>query len=141
MCSIVPESTFQFTTPVLAYLEFAPNKDFDAPPNQEVQTQIRMGASVNKSNVSPNATVDLTVEMGEKDGNSPFYIRAVERADFRWGNELSDEMVKRLLDQNAPTLLLSYLRSAIAQITAASAYGICNIPFVDFTKFTETQQQ
>ncbi|MBQ3456094.1 MAG: hypothetical protein IJG36_06630, partial [Synergistaceae bacterium] len=98
MCSIVPESTFQFTTPVLAYLEFAPNKDFDAPPNQEVQTQIRMGVAVNKSNVSPNATVDLTVEMGEKDGNSPFYIRAVERADFRWGNELSDEMVKRLLD-------------------------------------------
>ena len=123
----------------MPHLEFAPNKDFDAPPNQEVQTQVRMGVAVNKSNVSPNATVDLTVEMGEKDGNSPFYIRAVERADFRWGNDLSDEMVKRLLDQNAPTLLLSYLRSVIAQITAASTYGMCNIPFVDFTKFTETR--
>ncbi|MBQ6982255.1 MAG: protein-export chaperone SecB [Synergistaceae bacterium] len=137
MCSIVPESSFQFTTPVLAYFEFAPNKDFNAPPDQEVQTQIRMGVAVNKNNLSPNATVDLTVEMGEKDGNSPFYIRAVEHADFRWGDNLNDEMVKRLLDQNAPTLLLSYLRSVIVQVTAASTYGVCNIPFVDFTKFTE----
>ena len=140
MCSVVPDSPFQFTTPVLSYLVFEPNEAFNIQPDKEVQTQIRMGVAVKKSNVS-QATVSLTVEIGDKSGESPFYIRAVESGNFRWGNEFSDEMVKRLLDQNAPTLLLSYLRPVIVQITVASPYGLQNIPFVNFAEFTQTDQK
>ena len=136
----MPESPFQFTSPVLAYLEFIPNQDFQAPLGQEVQTQIRMGVAVDKRNDAPEATVKLTVKIGENDSNYPFFLCAVEKADFRWGNDLSDEIVKRLLDQNAPTLLLSYLRSVIVQITGASTYGVCHIPFVNFAQFIETKQ-
>ena len=141
MCSIVPESSFQFTTPVLSYLVFEPNEDFNIQPGKEVQTQIRMGVAVKKSSVSPEATVKLTVEIGARDGDSPFYIRAVESGNFRWGNELNDELLKHLLDQNAPTLLLSYLRPIIAQVTSASTYDLLNIPFVNFAQFAETKQE
>ncbi len=78
MCSVVPDSPFQFTTPVLSYLVFEPNETFDIQPDKEVQTQIKMGVAVKKNDVSPEATVSLTVEIGERDGESPFYIRAVE---------------------------------------------------------------
>lgn len=141
MGSVIPDSPFQFTTPVLSYLVFEQNEDFKIQPDKEVQTQIKMGVAVKKSNVSPEAAVSLTVEIGEKDEDSPFYIRAVESGNFRWGNELNNELVKRLLDQNAPTLLLSYLRPIIVQITAASPYGLQNIPFVNFAQFTETKQE
>ena len=43
-------------------------------------------------------------------------------------------MINKLLNQNAPSLLLSYLRPVIAQVTMASPYGAYNIPFIDFTK-------
>lgn len=140
MCSVVPESTFQFASPELAYFEFVPNKDFNAQNGKDVNLQIKMGVSVKKNNLSPEATVDLTVKIGDKGGNSPFYILAVERADFRWEKELDDAMVKNLLDQNAPSLLLSYLRPIIVQITEASAYNVCNIPFVNFANFKEARK-
>lgn len=43
-------------------------------------------------------------------------------------------MIDRLLNQNAPSLLSSYLRPIVAQVTSASKYGTYNIPFVNFTK-------
>lgn len=45
-----------------------------------------------------------------------------------------NNMIDRLLNQNAPSLLLSYLRPIVAQVTSASKYGTYNIPFVNFTK-------
>ena len=53
----------------------------------------------------------------------PFYIKAIEGANFRWNDELDDNMIDRLLNQNAPSLLLSYLRPIVAQVTSASKYG------------------
>ncbi|MBQ4401956.1 MAG: protein-export chaperone SecB [Synergistaceae bacterium] len=135
MCSEIPESPFQFSTPELACLEFVPNRDFDAPPNSEVRTSIRMGITVRRNNLAPEAEVELTMNIGEKDVNSPFYIRAVERARFRWEKDMADTTVKVVLEGNAPLLLLSYLRPVIVQITSASAYGACHIPYVDLRKF------
>ena len=43
-------------------------------------------------------------------------------------------MIDRLLNQNAPSLLLSYLRPIVAQVTSASKNGTYKIPFVNFTK-------
>ena len=53
----------------------------------------------------------------EKNDDIPFYIKAIEGANFRWNDELDDNMIDRLLNQNAPSLLLSYLRPI------ASKYG------------------
>ena len=59
----------------------------------------------------------------EKNDDIPFYIKAIEGAKFRWNDELDDNMIDRLLNQNAPSLLLSYLRPIVAQVTSASKYG------------------
>ena len=59
----------------------------------------------------------------EKNDDIPFYIKAIEGANFRWNDELDDNMIDRLLNQNAPSLLLSYLRPIVAQVTSASKYG------------------
>ena len=56
----------------------------------------------------------------EKNDDIP---KAIEGANFRWNDELDDNMIDRLLNQNAPSLLLSYLRPIVAQVTSASKYG------------------
>lgn len=79
------------------------------------------------------ALVVLCVTIGEKTEEVPFYVYAEESANFRWKREAYDEdAIGRLLKQNAPALLLSYLRPIIANITVASPYSAYDIPFMNF---------
>lgn len=63
------------------------------------------------------------------------FIEAEEAALFRWNPEKVDaEHSEKLLKQNAPALLLSYLRPTISLITSASPYAAYDIPFMNFTE-------
>ncbi len=128
------ESAFQFTNPALIDLEFSINEGFNNQKNKAVQIAINMSIQINRSEEAEEAVVGLTFEIGEKAEDVPFYIRATEEANFRWDESLDDTMVDRLLNQNAPSLLLSYLRPVVVQITAASPYSAYNIPFINFNK-------
>ena len=46
----------------------------------------------------------------------------------------AEEQQEKLLTQNAPALLLSYMRPLVASATAASPYPAYHLPFIDFTK-------
>lgn len=73
--------------------------------------------------------------IGKEDASVPFYIYAEEGAAFRWNAEKIDEQHReKLLKQNAPALLLSYLRPTISVITAASPFNAYDIPFMNFTE-------
>lgn len=128
------ESAFQFTNPTLASLSFQVNEDFENPNNKEIQIQMKMSVSISKDDGINEAVVRLCVEIGEKNELLPFWIKAVEQANFRWDSDVSASMAERLLHQNAPSLLLSYLRPIIVQVTAASPYDAYNIPFINFSK-------
>ena len=127
------ESSFQFTNPVLTRLDFCSNAGFESSGNTEVQIQTKMSVSVSRDEEKDEASVELTVEIGEKSDAVPYWIVATEKANFKWA-DVSDSMRDRLLNQNAPSLLLAYLRPILAQITNSSQYGIYNIPFMNFTK-------
>ena len=127
------ESMFQFTNPALTGLEFGLNQGFNSKENKEVQIQINMSVSVNRNESRNEAEVTLKIELGEKSPEMPFFITALETARFRWGEEMEEALVNKLLNQNAPSLLLSYVRPIVAQITAASPFGAYNIPFINFT--------
>ena len=127
------ESAFQFTNPVLTGIEFLLNSGFSNQDNEEIQ--IKMNIAVNISKADNNeAEVSLICEIGEKSEKSPFWIKAEEKAKFRWEDEIDEELADKLLNQNAPSLLISYLRPIVGQVTMASPYGAYNIPFINFTK-------
>ena len=128
------ESSFQFTNPVLTDLEIHLNEGFNEEDNEQVQIQMDISVQVSPKENRNEAIVSLTVEIGEQGNNVPFWIKATERADFLWDEDVSNVMRERLLSQNAPSLLLGYLRPIVAQITNASPYGAYNIPFINFTK-------
>lgn len=65
---------------------------------------------------------------------SPFRIDAEMTAQFTWDAESLDKaLIDILLQQNAPALLLGYLRPIIADITMKSGLPPYQIPFMDFT--------
>lgn len=128
------ESAFQFTNPSLIKLEFEIKDGFDVKKDEEIEFNINMSVNVNKYPNKNEAHVELIFESGEIGENAPFYICAIEAAHFRWDASLEDGFVDELLHQNAPSLLLAYLRPIVAQITMASPYDAYNIPFINFTQ-------
>ncbi len=126
-------SAFQFKNPVLMELEFGINKEFLNQSDNEQQISVNMEVQVHRKKEETEAEVSLKFRLGDKDELNPFYIIATEKADFKWKDGLKEDAVKQLLNQNAPSLLLSYLRPIIVQITAASPYNAFSIPFVNFT--------
>lgn len=84
--------------------------------------------------------VSLTFETDADSRNIPYRIRAIEEANFRWDNSLDKELVDQLLKQNAPSLLMGYLRPIISQVTSSSKYGAYNIPFINFVPDNEQKQ-
>ncbi len=125
-------SQFQFSNPVLSDLQFYIN-DVYGVGLEEIN--VNLGMNINKERLSDTeAIVELTIEIGEKGENAPFYITATEGAMFRWEEDAFDKEqdIEKFLDVNAPALLLSYLRPIISNITMASKYPAYNIPFINF---------
>ena len=48
-----------------------------------------------------------------------------------WEDELEDMLVDKLLKANATSLILSYMRPIISNITNNSKYPVFNLPFLD----------
>ena len=94
-----------------------------------------MALNVARSNQQAHESdVILECILGDEEQSSPFRLSITMQATFQWGNDYSDDMVEKLLSQNAPSLLLSYIRPHVVQITDASPFATVHIPFLDFTQ-------
>ena len=124
-------SDFQFSNPVLVSLNYYINDEFQ-PKDELIDVQIDFNVNIKKSPHEKNAVVELSLILGTDSENSPFYIKATEGAKFKWISDDQD-FIQKLLERNAPALLLGYLRPIIATITSSSPYNAYNIPFIDFT--------
>lgn len=127
------ESVFQFTNPALLELDFKVNDEFDNGKKKEIKINLKVETKVSREEDAEEAFVALCVTLGEETDKVPFYVYAVEGARFKWEkSKYSEDEIQRLIQQNAPALLLSYLRPIIANITGASQYGAYNMPFMNF---------
>lgn len=87
----------------------------------------------NIEKVSENeARVTLYVRIQSIEEPSPFIIEAVVEAKFRWTESVM-AILPNLLNQNAPSLLVGYLRPVIAMFTNSSGMTPYNLPMLDFT--------
>ncbi|MEG1811903.1 MAG: hypothetical protein RR337_01265, partial [Clostridia bacterium] len=115
-------SDFQFTSPVLLGIQMNVNKDYT--PDKEKKVPIHAEANVNVLKVKAlneaQVTLYLSVNKDMSD-SAPYVIEAEITSLFTWDKEAyTDEMLNGLLKQNAPALLISYIRPLIAMITNAS---------------------
>ncbi len=124
-------SKFQFDNPVLSYLKFEMNDNF----NEMMYSGIKLlgKTEIVKSQTENKAQVSFRLLIGEETESSPFFIDIEMCSNFAWEDELkeNDDTVDKLLKANAPSLLLGYIRPLIATITSASKYPSFHVPFLD----------
>lgn len=81
------------------------------------------------------AIVALCLNIGKKDNSAPFFLTLTIEACFESKDEACTETAfKKLLDINAPSLLMSYARPIVALITSQAGFPALQLPFFDFTR-------
>ncbi len=138
-------SDFQFTNPLLVKFSFEVHDKFllEHPGEHgEINAPITLQTNIAKEKEGgPRALVTQNCDIGKQNDEYPYFISASIRAAFIWNESISPDMVTQLLKHNAPALLLSYLRPIVMYNTAASGIKAVNIPYLDFTKMQESQEQ
>lgn len=121
------ESSFQFSDPRLIFLNFDLNKDFE----KDMYEGFSINNEVSKHIVTEGkeSLVVLTLTIGEKTNKSPFYINLKMSAKFKCEDSC---MFDKLIDTNAPAMLLSYARPIVSLITSQGGFSPFNIPFINF---------
>lgn len=127
-------SGFQFSAPILIKTTYEINRGFDVKGLCKT-TDLPIAFKVSQGGKEENSEkVVLECTVGGKDENSPFYLVVAMQSRFRWSEDYTPEFIDKLLAQNAPALLLGYLRPFVAQITMASPFPPVHLPLIDFTK-------
>ena len=80
------------------------------------------------------AVVELEIKIGEDSSEFPFFINLIIGAHFKLDGEIQGISFDKLLEINAPTVLLSYARPIISLITTQAGMKPLNLPFLNFTK-------
>lgn len=122
-------SKFQFVNPYLVELHFTSRSDFQNGDNIEMQNVFHI--QIKRDPEENLANVELELETNVEKENVPFELRIKVASDFRW-EELEENAVETMLNQNAPALLLGYMRPIVANITNASGTIVYNLPFMNF---------
>lgn len=138
----IKESDFKFLQPHLSALHFTENKNFDQYYNDHpdqgdelLEAHPMMELEINKNENECKAYVVLTLKINVNDKREevPYQLEISTASIFEWRNNISDK-IDILLQLNAPTLLLSYMRPIISLITNTSRFPSYDIPFIDFKK-------
>lgn len=128
-------SAFQFSNPSLMKLSYSINDNFNKDGNENINIEIKNEVEIGAGPEENSSVVILKLTIGAEDGSAPFYIYAEEAAAFRWeADKIDNELSDKLLKQNAPALLLSYLRPTISLITSASPFPTYDLPFMNFVE-------
>lgn len=125
------KSKFEFSTPKLEKVKYENNIYFDKSCftgiTVEAQTEVKRHENKNE------ATVTLGLNIGEKENSLPFLVEISMSTNIRWEEEFNEELIVTILSSNAPSLILSYIRPIVANLTGNSGLPAYNIPFMDFT--------
>lgn len=127
-------SSFKFDTPMLKKLEFLENPNFNIEGNLEVESNFEI--EIDKID-NFEAVVTLNLSLNNKENlkeQNPFFLNISMSSIFNWEDVEDEEVVDTLLSQNAPALIIGFLRPIVSNITNASVFPPYNIPFIDFTK-------
>ena len=124
---IAKKSSFQFTNPVVSRFDFHLNKNYEAA-DRNVALKLTMKVNTDDEGEAQKH-VELNMSIGDED--SPFTISAIIGASFRWDPSLDKETVENLIQKNAVSLLIGYLRPIISQFTVQAGIEPFNLPFIN----------
>lgn len=123
------QSKFQFVNPYLEELCFSENANYNI--EKEVALQNSFNVRIDRFENDDSAKVTLSLEIKNDNDDKPFSLSLRISSIFNWEG-LEEEEVKKMLNYNAPALLLSYMRPIVSSITNFSRFPAYNLPFFNF---------
>lgn len=131
------QSKFQIIgSPKIVESYFKLNRNYTS---EEVQITLDVNTFANIDPESEElALVELRIDIFKDEDFSevPFKITVIAEGLFTWNEELSEDenLLKLLLNQNAPAILYGYIRQEIRAMTMNANIPTLDIPVMDFTK-------
>lgn len=125
---IMKESNFKFKNPQLKKFVFEMNDRFNF--DKFDGFPIQSNSDIKEDAVGMTALVTLTLKIGEKSTDYPFYSEIIMSSVFRWNENTKN--VEVLLQENAPALLLSYMRPIISNAVNNARLPAFDLPFMNF---------
>lgn len=116
---------------------FKINKEFESSENSPLE--YRFGAKVDvgfNEEKNDEGLVTLTFEVfpeaEELSKEEPYYLKTVIEGIFVWDDKMPETTRDVLLRQNAPAILLSYIRSSISIMTISGGFEPLVLPLLNF---------
>jgi len=126
------KSHFQIKNERIFDVKFTLNKSFKFS-KEGIPLDIAFKRNIEKiSENEANVMLYLKIFHEEISQADPFYIEIGVEGIFVWDSECKD--VDKLLKINAPSVLMSNLRSIISQLTVYAGVPPLILPLIDFTK-------
>jgi len=122
------ESVLKFTTPELKTFIFMDNDDYVSE-NGSNSTNLRMQLQL-KENDDDTVVETLTAFIEGK--QVPYKLQVSMSASF-FLRDVDEANKTSFLRINAPSLIFSYIRPLVSQLTSISKYETVTLPFFDFT--------
>lgn len=121
------KSNFQMNTPILQNLIIKINDNFH-PSSDNLTLNISDSKKIIR-NSNTSAIVNYTVKVFDSNFNSniPFFIEISYSGEFVW-SMLDESEIQILLENNAPAILLGYIRPLISQLTGNAGFPPLHLP-------------
>lgn len=125
-------SSLQFKNPQINKIDFRVN-DYE-PDTNNMPISIEVECKVSKEEKEAVVSLDLCVgELTKTNGiATSFYFDGIISADFSWDDEIKNP--EKMLKISGGTVLLSYIRPILANLTMQAGMKPLNLPFINFTK-------
>jgi preprotein translocase subunit SecB len=125
-------SSLQFKNPQINKIDFRVN-DYE-PDTNNMPISIEVECKVSKEEKEAVVSLDLCVgELTKTNGiATSFYFDGIISADFSWDDEIKNP--EKMLKVSGGTVLLSYIRPILANLTMQAGMKPLNLPFINFTK-------
>lgn len=125
-------TSLQFKEAKLLKLDYEFNHSFKN--DGYVNLDIRYKTSIKKADNNAFVSLELNLFENNNKANILFYIDISMGCEFFWDKELKDMNIDKLLKSNGSTILLSYIRTYISNITLGAGFPPLIIPLIDFTE-------
>lgn len=127
----IKNSKFKYKIPMLKNITFEINDEYNNEEN--IEDVIVYGDKKIQRNDN-DAVVSLELNIYEKDNVAyPFFLSISMEGKFAWDEDINEEMVDVLLNENAPSVLVSFIRPYVMTLTAGAGFDSFILPLFDFT--------
>lgn len=145
------KSAFQFTNPELVRSIFVTSEEYEVKKTETFKMNVEpsLGKLEDVDDNTRMAEVILSVHNTDINGKGieeelkekPYVVFITMKAYFRWSKDsIKKKDEEHYLKINAASLLLSYIRPLLSQLTGMSRFNIQTIPFIDFTSMADSEK-